>query len=188
MRVLIVLDHPWDQSLCHAFAHALARGLEESGHTADRLDLHAEGFDPVMRREELALYTRGGHLDPKVSEYQARIMQAQHIAFIFPVWWEVMPAMLKGWLDKVLLPGFAFRESDVAPLLTHITGATAITTMGAPEITYNSVERALLKGTMEFCGVRHTRYINFLNVGNSTPEQRARWLTEITAYGRELLT
>lgn len=186
MRVLIVLDHPWDQSLCHAIKDALLSGLTEAGHTGDVIDLHADGFDPVMRRDELAVYTRGIVLDPRVTDYQARIMQAQHIAFIFPLWWEVMPAMLKGWLDKVLLPGFAFRESDVAPLLTHLTGATAITTMGAPEITYNSVERALLKGTMGFCGVTHTHYINFLDVGNASREQVGHWLAEIADYGRSL--
>lgn len=186
MRVLIILDHPWDKSLCHAMADALQTGLRASHHEVDMLDLHAEEFDPVMRREELALYSRGQFLDPKVSEYQSRVKQAQHIAFVFPVWWEVMPAMLKGWLDKVLLPGFAFRESDASPLLTHLTGATAITTMGAPEITYNSVESALLKGTMGFCGVKHTRYINYLDVGQVSADQRAEWLAEIETYGREL--
>ncbi len=188
MRALIVLDHPWDRSFCHALKNALVDGLHEAGHHADVIDLHADAFDPVMHREELAGYTRGLVLDPLVTRYQDRIRQARHLVFVFPLWWEVTPAMLKGWLDKVLLPGFAFREADAAPLLTHLVSATAITTMGAPEITYNSVERALLYGTMRFCGVRHTHYINFLDVGNSTLEQRARWLEEVREYGRTLDT
>jgi putative NADPH-quinone reductase len=94
--------------------------------------------------------------------------------------------MLKGWLDKVFLPEWAFTEADALPLLTHITGATAITTMGAPEITYNSVERVLLKGTLGFCGIKQTRYINFLDVGNASLEQRQQWLNGVESYARQL--
>lgn len=186
MRVMVIVDHPWDQSFTHALAETAADALREAGHEVDWLDLHKEDFDPVLRVDELAVYSKGQYLDPKVGDYQQRVKQAQHIIFVFPVWWEVMPAMLKGWLDKVFLPGWAFQESDAAPLLTHITGATAITTMGAPEITFNSVENALLRGTMGFVGVRQFRYINFLNVGNASDEQRAAWLREVADYARSL--
>jgi NAD(P)H dehydrogenase (quinone) len=186
MRVMVILDHPWRGSFCHALKDAVVRGLAAAGHERDVLDLHRENFDPVLRVDELAVYAQGTYLDPKVGEYQQRIEQAQHLLFIFPLWWEVMPAMLKGWLDKVFLPEWAFTEADALPLLTHITGATAITTMGAPEITYNSVERVLLKGTLGFCGIKQTCYINFLDVGNANLEQRQQWLNEVESYARQL--
>jgi NAD(P)H dehydrogenase (quinone) len=188
MRVMVIITHPNDQSFNHALLAATLRGLEAGGHTTDVLDLYKEDFDPVMTLEELAGYSEGKILDPKVSEYQARIDQAEHLLFIFPVWWEVMPALLKGWLDKVFLPGWAFEgEGDtLAPLLKHITGATAITTMEAPAITFNSVENALLKGVMGFCGVPRTSYINFLFVSHTRPEQRAAWLDEVETYARTL--
>ena len=184
MRVLVVIDHPWEQSFNYALMTAFVRGLEAAGHEVDRLDLHADGFDPVMRREELAVYTQGTVLDPQVRDYQARIMQAAHLAFFFPVWWEVMPAMLKGWMDKVFTPEWAFTEADATPLLTHITGATVVTTMGAPEITFNSVEPVLCKGTLGFCGITNYRWVNFLDVGNVAAAQRRTWLDEVELLGR----
>jgi NAD(P)H dehydrogenase (quinone) len=95
------------------------------------------------------------------------------------VWWESMPALLKGFFDKVFLPGWAFAEADFSPLLTHIRGATVITTMGAPKAVHTSVVSALCKGTLEACGIGPTRWINFLEVGSSTPEQRVSWLEQV---------
>lgn len=187
MRVMVIIDHPYTGSFNHALKDAVLRGLAAGGHAADLLDLHQENFDPVMHREELAGYAQGRYLDPKVGEYQSRIMQAQHLIFIFPVWWQVMPALLKGWLDKVLLPEWAFTEADAIPLLTHITGATAITTMGASEFGDNAVQKMFLGGTLGFCGITHTHYINFLEVQNVSPEQRAQWLAEVEAYARTLV-
>jgi putative NADPH-quinone reductase len=97
----------------------------------------------VLHVHELAVYSQGKFFDPKVAEYQRRIAQADHLIYLFPVWWEVMPAMLKGFFDKVFLPEWAFRESDAAPLLTHIKTGAAITTMGAPKPIYTSVESVL---------------------------------------------
>ncbi|MBN2303723.1 MAG: NAD(P)H-dependent oxidoreductase [Anaerolineae bacterium] len=186
MRVMVIIDHPYEESFNFALLDALKAGLAAAGHEADVLDLHKEDFDPVMRREELAVYSQGKFLDPKIGGYQQRIKQTDHLIFIFPVWWQVVPALLKGWIDKVFLPEWAFREADAAPLLTHLSGATAITTMGAPEFGYNVVTEMLLKGTLEFCGVTNTRYINFIDVSNVSPEQRAAWLAEVEQYGRAL--
>jgi NAD(P)H dehydrogenase (quinone) len=156
--------------------------LRAGGRTVDVLDLHREDFDPVMRVDELAVYKQGKYLDPKVGEYQRRIEQAQHLVYIFPVWWEVMPALLKGFFDKVFLPEWAFIEADATPLLTDISGATVITTMGAPEVIYTSVEPVLCRGILGFCGVQRYRWFNLCDLPNSTPEQRAAYLDEIETY------
>jgi NAD(P)H dehydrogenase (quinone) len=121
-----------------------------------------------------------------VGDYQARLKRADTLFFIFPVWWEVMPAMLKGFFDKVFLPEWAFAEADAAPLLTHIRSATVITTMGASQVIHTSVGEAVCKGTLEFCGVQHTEWINFLEVGNASPEQRAAWLEQVASLARTL--
>lgn len=180
MRVMLIVDHPWKGSLNHAFYTSLEDALATAGHEVDALDLHADGFNPVMSEEELAVYTKGRWLDPKVEAYQRRLMEADYLYLVFPVWWESMPALLKGFFDKVFLPGWAFNEADFSPRLTHIRGATVITTMGAPKAVYTSVEPALCKGTLEACGIRQTRWLNFLDVGNSTVEKRAEWLDQVT--------
>jgi putative NADPH-quinone reductase len=164
----------------------VVKTLHEGGHAVDVLDLHREPFDPVMRVEELAVYSKGQVLDPKVLEYQRRISQSDHLVFIFPVWWEVMPALLKGFFDKVFLPEFAFAEADASPLLTHIRSGTAITTMGAPKPIYTSVEPVLCKGILEFCGVQRTRWFNICQVNLIPPEDRAAWLRDIETYFRQL--
>jgi putative NADPH-quinone reductase len=110
MRALIIYDHPWEGSYVHAMCEAVQRGLLAAGHEIDLVDLHADGFDPVMRRADLAEYANGISADPKVVDYQQRMAAAQHLFFIFPVWWDVMPAMTKGFLDKVFLKHFAFEK------------------------------------------------------------------------------
>lgn len=184
MRVMVTIDHPWKQSFNYAILNAVTHILQEAGHEVDTLLLNDENFDPVLHTEELAGYRFGQYLDPKVGEYQRRIAQAQHLIYIFPVWWEVMPALLKGFFDKVFLPEWAFTEAEAAPLLAHITGATVITTMGAPRPIYTSVEPVVCKGILEFCGVQQTRWFNLCEVGTCTPEARTAFLDEISQHLR----
>jgi NAD(P)H dehydrogenase (quinone) len=186
MRIMVIIDHPWAGSFNHAIYKTVILELRSAGHEVDELDLHLEQFNPVMRVEELAVYAEGRYLDPKVGGYQARIDKAEYLFLVFPVWWEGLPALLKGFFDKVFLPGWAFAEADFSPLLTHVRGATVITTMGAPKAVHTSVEPACCKGTLEACGVGHARWINFLDVGHSTPEQRALWLAQAAESTREL--
>ncbi len=186
MHVMVTIDHPWKQSFNHQIMQQVIAVLEQGGHTVDALDLHDEDFDPVMRVEELAVYTQGTVLDPKVRDYQQRIRQADHLVYIFPVWWEVMPALLKGFFDKVFLPGFAFNEADFTPRLTHVKTGTVITTMGAPEVIYTSVEPVLCKGVLEVCGVRATRWFNLTEVSLKPQDARDAWVAEILDYVRAL--
>jgi putative NADPH-quinone reductase len=182
MRIMAIIDHPWSGSFNHAVLERAVGTLESGGHEVDVLDLHRAGFDPVLREEELSVYTRGEFRDPKVREYQQRIERARHLVFVFPVWWEVMPALLKGFFDKVFLPGWAFREEDAAPLLGHIEGATVITTMGAPSSPHTSVDPVLCRGILEFCGVPSYRWINIRDVGNCAPEKRSAFLDEVEEH------
>ncbi len=186
MHVLVIIDHPWNQSFSHVILKQVTRTLAHAGHSVDVLDLHTEDFDPVLRVGELAVYGRGQFLDPKVGEYQQRVSRADHLVFIFPVWWEVMPALLKGFFDKVFLPEWAFAEADASPLLTHIQGATAITSMDAPEAIHTSVEAVLCKGILEFCGVQQTHWFNICNVSQVSPADRDAWLNDIKNHLQNL--
>lgn len=187
MRVLIIIDHPWPQSFNHAILARVEESLAAGGHELDLLDLHKDGFNPVLNEEELALYEGGGYLDPMVRKYQKRIEAAEHLVFIFPVWWEVMPALMKGFFDKVFLPGWAFDGSDATPLLTYISGATVITTMGAPKVIHTSVEPVLCKGILGFCGILSYRWFNLCDIPNTNPDQRRAYLDDIASYFQDLV-
>lgn len=186
MRVLVIIDHPWPQSFNHSILALVESTLEQGRYDVDVLNLHQDKFNPVLRESELAVYEKGQFLDPKVGMYQKRIEAADHLIFIFPVWWEVMPALLKGFFDKVFLPGWAFDGSDATPLLKHISGATVITTMGAPQVIHTSVESVLCKGILGFSGISKYKWFNICDIPNSTKDQRAAYLYEIAEYLKKL--
>ena len=186
MRAMVTIAHPWPGSFNFAVLGRVIEALEAGGHEADVLDLYRDGFNPVLSETELAGYAQGKILDPKVLTYQERIRRAEHLIYVFPIWWEGMPALLKGFFDKVFTPAFAFSESDFSPLLTHIKSGTAITTMGGPEAKYTDLEKSFLQGTLGVCGVQRTRWLNFVDIPNSTHEGRVAWMDEVAAHVRAL--
>jgi putative NADPH-quinone reductase len=186
MRILVIFDHPYQQSYCAALLNALREGAATAGHEVDLIDLFREGFDPVLKEEELKGYAEGFTEDPKVLEFQRRIDRADHLVLIFPIWWQVMPALTKGFLDRVLLPPWSFEETDgIVPRgkLTHLS-ATVLTTMGFPHWYYrihfgNALRGALLRGTLGFVGIRRRRWLNFGNIGRVSEKRRKRNLGRV---------
>ena len=193
MRIMIIIDHPWQESFNHALLNSFIEELQGNQHEIDVLDLNQDGFDPRMTAEELALYGKGEFIDPKVGEYQQRIMNAEHLVFFFPIWWQVMPATLKGFLDKVFLHNWAFVDAKPLPIgkLTHIQGATVITTSGVSNgyysfVYHNALKSTFIKGTLRFCGIENTRWVNFGKVGEVTKETRKKWLCEVKDLARRM--
>lgn len=192
-RVCIIFDHPYEGSFCHALLDAARAGVYRAGLELDIIDLHHEDFDPVLRRIDLATYPLGTSADVKVMEYQRRLTDAQHWVFIFPIWWEVMPALTKGFIDKVLLPGWAFEETGgMTPrgmLGEHC--ATVITTMGFPHWYYrlhfgNALRGAFLNGTLRFVGIRRRQWFNVGNVARISADRRARHLRRVERHFSQL--
>jgi len=135
MRILVLFCHPVDTSF-HASLHRdIVATLEAAGHAVDDCDLYVEGFNPVMSREErLGYHCEPANREP-VKAYVERLQQAQALVLCFPVWTFGPPAMLKGFFDRVLMPGVAFDLSDpahVRPALTNIRFIAGITTYGRP--------------------------------------------------------
>src|SRR5690606_11089376 len=112
-----------------------------------------------------------GVVDPKVLEYQQRLKDAEYLALFFPIWWMAMPARMKGWLDKVLLPGFAFTVGQYPqPLLTHIKAATVFTTTAVADEFHrrefhNALEGVLCEGTLSLIGIQNVQWLNFGEAG-----------------------
>ena len=188
MQTLVILTHPYSKSYCHALYQRVTQELEKAGHTVDRLHLDVENFDPIMRSADLAGYARGQSADPLVPHYQARIEAAQQLVFIFPIWWEVMPALLKGFIDKVFTNGWAYKPAKlgVQGHLTHIERAVVITTMNTPKWAYrwlfgDAVQRALVRGTLRKCGVRKVQWVALSPVSHASDLKRQAWLDKVGA-------
>jgi putative NADPH-quinone reductase len=161
MRVLYLYVHPLEESFHAAIRDAARAGLADAGHDVDLCDLYAEGFNPVLTAAE----RRGYHEIPAnrapVEPYVQRLERAEAIVMSFPTWCFGLPAMLKGWMDRVLLPGVSFRLEDgvAKPNLQHIRRIAGISTYGRPRWT------AMLVGDPPRLGV--TRYMRILTGGKA---------------------
>ncbi len=135
MRVLVVYCHPVETSFHAALHQEVVRNLKAAGHEVDDLDLYAEGFDPVLSREERLGYHEVPGNQLPLMPYIERLRRAEAIVFCFPTWCFGLPAMLKGYFDRLFMPGVAFDLSDpgnVKPMLTHIKRISAVVTYGRP--------------------------------------------------------
>ncbi len=178
MNALLIYTHPNPASFCHAVYGAAKQALAEAGCQLRCRDLYADGFDPKLSAADLDSL-RAGVVPEDIREEQALIAWADLIVFIYPVWWYGRPALLKGWIDRVLTPGFAYRyeEAGVNGLLAG-KRAVVLQTTGAPREAYaaNDEEDAIVTpmrdGTLRFCGLEVPAFKTLYAVPYIT--QRAR--------------
>lgn len=189
MKVVIVFNHPYEGSYCNAILNSVICGLQQAKHETDIINLDKDGFNPVMTAQDLKAFRDKKAIDPKVIEYKQRLEKAGHAIFIFPIWWELMPAMMKGFIDKVIFPGVAYdyingSNTRMKPLLTNIKGVTVITTMNTPKILYriifgNPIQKALMIGTFWKLGYKNRKWISFNMVKQVSTEKRKLWLSKL---------
>ena len=203
MHAVIVFDHPYlanahdNQPHQRSFSAALLRatldGLDAGGHTADVLDLQADRFNPVMSGAELTAWRRHAALDPQVLDYQRRLAAADHLVFVFPIWWESMPASTKGFLDKVMTRGFAYEEpkprTRFVCLLKRLDAVTMLTTMSVPRVIYRlwfrqPASSIVLRGTFQKMGFpgKKLRWFSYESVGELAPQKRQALLDRTRAH------
>jgi len=134
MRILVLYAHPDPESYVAALLRASLDALSRAGHEVDLCDLYAEGFDPVLRLPERRSYHAVPENRRGVEDYVRRLEEAEGLLLVHPVWNFGYPAILKGFLDRVFLPGVSFRIENglVQPNLTHLKRLVAVTTYGAP--------------------------------------------------------
>lgn len=189
MRALVVVAHPDSDSLCHAAATSAVSGLERGGHHVDVIDLYQVGFRAAMSLEErLAYETDDPISDPQVAEHATLIKQAQVLVFVYPTWWSGLPAILKGWLERTMVPGVGFhldeRTNKVRPGLGHVRRIVGISTWGSSRpwaLFVNDNGRRIVSRALRMsCGFRaRTTWIALYGVDQSTPAQRSAFLDRV---------
>jgi len=186
MNVSVILGHPRPGSFNHAIAQTAARTLRSDGHTVWYHDLYDEGFDPITTSAEIP---RGASLDPLVQRHCDEIATADGIIIVHPNWWGQPPAILKGWVDRVIRVGvaYAFKEGDSGegvPIgLLQAQAALVFNTANTPETRENDVfgdplETLWKTCIFDLCGVRTFRRRMYRVIVTSTLEQRRAWLDE----------
>jgi len=162
-HALLVLAHPCDDSFTHACAAAARAGLESAGLTVETIDLYASGFRAAMSRHERAAYqTDDPILDPQVEAHAQLLKRSDVLVFIYPTWWSGLPAILKGWLERVMVPGVGFvfneRTGKVAPGLGHVRRIVGISTYGSPRryvwVINDNGRRIITRALRMSCGWR----------------------------------
>lgn len=188
MRILIVLAHPWQGSFNRAIAGRAEETLRALGHRVSFRDLCAERFDPVMPPEELT----GAPPDPELASHFEEVREADGIVIVHPNWWGQPPAILKGWIDRVLRQGVAYEfpegcdASGVPDGLLKARAAVIFNTSNTPlereqAVFGDPLELLWRNCIFQFCGVDTVVRRMFRTVAGSSAEQRSGWLAEVEA-------
>ena len=188
MHALVVVAHPSADSFCHALAGRAVAGLRAAGHEVTVLDLYAEGFRTAMSAEERAAY-HGEEpiLDPMVQRHADEVLAADALVFVYPTWWSGLPAILKGWLERVLVPGVGFRFDDngkVRPGLGRVRHLVGISTYGSPRsyvrVINDNGRRTITRALRLSCGLRvRSHWHGLYAIDTSTAADRAEFAARV---------
>jgi len=187
MKISIILAHPYSGSFNHAIYQTVLKTLKENGHQIKTHNLYEEGFNPLLEGSELA---DGETSDPLVLKHRKEIKKAQGIIVIHPNWWGQPPAILKGWIDRVLRSGVAyqFEEGDdgsgVPEGLLIAEIAMVFNTSNTPaereiNVFGDPLERIWKDCVFDFCGIKNYYRKMFRVIASSTPKERKEWLEEV---------
>lgn len=189
-NIAVILGHPDASSFCGALAETYAQSATAAGNNVRYFRLGDIEFDPVLRHG----YNQRQELEPGLQEVRDAIHWAQHLVFVYPVWWGVMPALLKGMFDRVFLPGFAFKyrpNSQFWDRLLAGRSADVLVTMDTPAWYYrwmyrNPGHNQIRKNILEFSGIKPVRIKSFAPLRFSTDRQREKWLGQVRKRAQRL--
>jgi len=187
-KIVIINGHPNKDSLNFGICEAYKRGAESAGAEVKEIVIANLQFNPNLQFG----YQKRTEQEPDLVEAWAKIQWADHLVWVHPVWWGGLPAITKGFIDRVFLPGFAFqyRENSVFwdRLLKGKTGHI-ITTLDQPSLYYRFVfgrpsVNQLKKATLQFCGVKPVKVTYVGIVKTATEALREQWLMKINQLGK----
>ena len=191
MRVHVIFAHPRADSFNAALHETILAALRQAGHEIDDLDLYAENFQPVLTAEERGAYDTVGENLASIERYVERLRATEALVISAPTWWYGMPAMLKGYFDRVWVPGVAFdlqpHGGAIRPCLTNIRKYAVVTTTGSPWwfmrlYMRDPGKRVLMRGLRRlFAANVAMDYLCHYGIDTSTPASRARFLARVQA-------
>jgi putative NADPH-quinone reductase len=188
MRTLVAYCHPVPESYCAALRDAAVATLRARGDEVRIVDLYAEGFDPVMTAGERRIYNHGPPADPALQPYVENLKWAQAVLFVYPTWWYGLPAMLKGWFDRVWATGVAFDlppdGGRIVSRISHIRRIGIVTTCGATMLVSFLMgqpgRKTIMRGMRALCAPRsRSMFLAHYDMDRSTPESRKAFLEKI---------
>ncbi|MCT2907657.1 flavodoxin family protein [Schleiferilactobacillus harbinensis] len=187
-QFLIIYTHPYDRSFNHAELDRVTAKLTEQGDPYQVIDLYHDGFNPAYDAEELRLFHSGQTHDPLVTQYLTQLKAADAVIFITPIWWNDLPGMLKGFIDKVMKEGAGLThvvtKTGVKGTLTNIQKTYVLTTSTSPTFYLrffcgNAVKQVFIGATLKQLGMQHVRWSNFGGITNAPEEKRKAYLEKV---------
>lgn len=188
-KILIINGHPNRESLNFGLADAYRKGALEGYAEVKEIVIADLKFNPNLEYG----YTKRIDLEPDLLDAWEKIRWADHLVWIHPVWWAGLPAMLKGFIDRLFLPGMAFKPRENSVWWDKLLiGKTAhiITTLDAPVWYYrffvgNPSVNQLKKATLEYCGIKPVKVTYLTPVKSASDEVVKKWLHKVEDFGRK---
>ena len=189
-KILIINGHPDKESLCFDLALSYKKGADLAGADCKLVNLIDLEFNPILTYG----YRKISELEPDLVKMQQEILATDHLVLVYPNWWSTVPALLKGFIDRVFVPGFAFKYRKNSPFWDKLLkGKTArlIVTMDTPKWYYwlinkNAGHNAMKIGVLEFCGIKPVKITAFAPIKSSDETKRKKWLNDVEALGQAL--
>jgi len=136
LKCLVVVSHPLENSLCHYLTKETVSHMRSKGYEVSIKDLYKEDFNPVLTKAERASYYEKQFDSSELKADIDQLRETESLVLIFPTWWFSLPAILKGWFDRVWAPGYAYNHATdlgaITPCLENLKEVYVITTLGAP--------------------------------------------------------
>jgi putative NADPH-quinone reductase len=189
-KILVINGHPDRESFCFELAKQYKKGASFSGADCKIINLIDLEFSPILKYG----FRKKTELETDLINIQNDILESNHLVFVYPTWWGTQPALLKGFIDRVFLPKFAFKYRENSLLWDKLLkGKTArlIVTMDTPKWYYNFVYKrpghnSMKKGILEFCGIKPVKITTLSSIKSSNESKRAKWLKQIEKIGQKM--
>lgn len=187
-KIMVIVGHPQASSFCEALGNAYAEGARARGHEVRMFTLSSMTFDPILHNGYLKVQS----LEPDLQSAHQALAESDHIVIVFPLWCGDMPALLKGFIERVLQPDLIVRQKTENEMNWNIfpnKTARIVITMGMPVSIYRwwyggYALKLLKRNILHFLGIKPVRHTLYGMIGTSKPEQREKWLEDMRALGQ----
>jgi putative NADPH-quinone reductase len=187
-QILVINGHPTEGSYCAALGNAYSRGAKSAKHNVETINIRDMDFNPNL----MFGYNKRMELEADVEDAINKIQNSDHIVWVYPLWWQAPPALLKGFIDRTFLPGIAFKsgKSKLPEKLFKGKSSRIIITSDSPRwynylYLKNPAINQLKKGTLGFTGIKPVKVTYISPINNSKDKYRAKWIEKVNQLGQQ---